>query len=257
MSTQPFLNPGTFADRRALVTGASRGIGAVIARMLAAYGAHVFLNYSRDEEGARGTLRAIEGEGGAGTLMQANLVNPEDIGSMFQRIGGTGLDVLVHNAALGSFKPVIDVRPNQWDLTMSVTARALLLCARHAVPLMCARGGGQIVSVSSLGSSRVVPQYGAIGASKAALEALTRYLAVELAPAGIRVNAVSGGPIDTAVLTRHPGYDALMVRARQAPAGRLGRPEDLARVVLFLCSPLADWIVGQTIIADGGLSLQI
>jgi enoyl-[acyl-carrier protein] reductase III len=177
---------------------------------------------------------------------------------MFDSIRASGgLDVLVHNAALGSFKPTLEVRANQWDLSMSVNARALLLCVKEAAPLMDGRAG-RIVSVSSLGSRRVLPEYGAIGASKAALESLTRYLAVELAPRGITVNAVSAGLIAGETLRVHPRYEALTARAReQTPAGRIATPEDIAHVVLFLCSPLSSWIIGQTIVVDGGMSLRV
>jgi enoyl-[acyl-carrier protein] reductase III len=139
---------------------------------------------------------------------------------------------------------------------MSVNARALLLCAQQAAAVL--RPGGAIVSISSLGSGRVVPAYGAIGASKAALESLTRSLAVEMAPAGVRVNAVSGGVVDTASIRHHPGWEELGARAKaQTPSGRLGTPEEIASVVLFLCSPAASWIAGQTIVVDGGMSLRL
>lgn len=255
MSTIPTLDLG---GRRALVTGASRGIGAVVARTLAQAGAQVLIGYRADEDSASRTLEAIETAGGKGTLLQANLQRPEEIRQLFESVkAGGGLDILVHAAALGSFKPVLDVRPNQWDLTMAVGPRALLLCAREAAALMDGRSG-RIVGLSSLGGMRVVPSYGAIGVSKAASDAVVRYLAVELAPRGIRVNGVAAGIIADTSLERHADYARLAAHALdRTPAQRLGTPEDVARVVLFLCSPLADWIVGQTIVADGGLSLPV
>lgn len=242
--------------KRALVTGGSRGIGAAIALRLARAGAHVFVNYRRDDASARDTEAAILASGGAVTLLRANLVDASDIGAMFRGIAEAGgLDILVHSAALGSFKPAADVRANQWDLTMTVNARALLSCAQQAAPLMEGRGG-KIVALSSSGSARVIPNYGAIGISKAAVEALVRYLAVELAPRGIHVNAVAAGLVDTASIRLHPHYAQLEAGARErTPLRRIATPDDIARVVLFLCSPLANWIVGQTIIADGGYSL--
>ena len=251
-------SPFNFSGQRALVTGASRGIGAVIATHLARAGAHVFTHYRQNEAGAQATAEAIRAAGGSATLVQANLVDVDAIGAMFGTVHATGpLDILIHNAAIGSFKPAMGVRANQWDLTMSVNARALLLCAQHAAPLMDGRGG-KIVALSSAGSTRVIPNYGAIGFSKAALEAVVRTLAVELAPARIRVNAVTAGLIDTASIRLHPQYAEIEARARERTlAGRIGTPEDLARVVAFLCSPLADWIVGQTIVADGGAGLVV
>jgi enoyl-[acyl-carrier protein] reductase III len=251
-------DPLNFSGKRALITGASRGIGAELAQELAARGAHVYVNYSRDEAGAERTTRAIDTAGGSATPIRANLAHPDDVRAMFEQIAGSGaLDVLVHNAAIGSFKRTIEVRANQWDLSMNVNARALLLCAQHAAPLM-EGGGGKIVSVSSLGSARALPLYGAIGVTKAALEALTRYLAADLAPRGIGVNAVSAGLVDTQSVRLHPGFDQLAARSIQlSPLARLGTPTDIARVVLFLCSSLSDWIVGQTLVVDGGVSLSL
>jgi enoyl-[acyl-carrier protein] reductase III len=244
--------------RRALVTGGSRGIGAAIARTLAACGAHVTINYVQNEAAAESTRHEIVAAGGSATLHKANVASGDEVRAMFEAIAAEGpLDILIHNAALGSFKPAMDVRANQWDLSMAVNARALLVCAQAAVPLMAGRGG-RIISISSLGSTRVMPMYGAIGVSKAALEALTRTLAVELAPRGIRVNAVSAGLVDTTAVRHHPDYAALAeTSVARTPLARLGTPDDVARVVLFLCSPLADWIVGQTLIADGGMSLTL
>jgi enoyl-[acyl-carrier protein] reductase III len=241
--------------KRALVTGGSRGIGAGIARLLAQAGAELVLGYRADERSAQATVEAIEATGGRARAIAANLVRPEEVKALFAEAGGP-LDVLVHCAALGAFKDVLAVRPAQWDLTFEAGPRAFLLCVQQAVPLL--RPGGAIVAVSSLGSQRVVPAYGAHGASKAALEALVRGLALELLPRGIRVNAVSGGLVDTDGVRHHPGFEAMRTEAeRRSPAGRIGTPEDIARAVLFLASPLAGWIVGQTVVADGGASLSM
>ena len=242
-----------FSGRRALVTGGTRGFGALLAQRLAEQGAHVYLNYVRDDETAAQTLETIQKAGGSATLVKANLVHAAEIDSMFERVKADGtLDILVHNAALGTFKPTLDVRANQWDLTMSVNVRALLLCAKRAVPLMAGRPG-HIVSISSLGSQKVLPSYGAIGTSKAALEALTRYLAMELKEQDVRVNAVSAGPLPNTSLALHPQYEALATRAREAGAANA---EEVAAAVLFLCSSAAHGIVGQTIVVDGGYGLS-
>jgi enoyl-[acyl-carrier protein] reductase III len=246
-----------FAGQRALVTGGTRGIGAVIAAQLAAAGAHVFVNYARDDAGAQRTAAELEQHGGLVTIAKANLVDPNAIKAMFDLIAASGpLDILVHSAAIGSFKPSLSVRANQWDLTMAVNAKALLLCAQHAAPLMEHRRG-RIVAISSLGGTRVIPSYGAIGVAKAAMESLVRYLAIELAPRGIGVNAVAGGLVDTASIRLHPLHRQLEQEAlARTPAGRIASPADIARVVLFLCSRDSEWIVGQTIVADGGASLS-
>ena len=256
--TADFCPSFNFKGKRALVTGGSRGLGAAISQMLAASGAHVFMNYREDENSAQRTSQAISADGGSVSLIRANLLVPEEIRDMFGQISGSGgLDFLIHSAALGSFKPLVEVRPNQWDLTLNTNARALLLCVRQALPLMEGRDG-RVVSLSSLGSQRYVPSYGAIGVAKAALESMTRYLAVELAPRRINVNAVSAGLVETESIRRHPDYDRLRSEAlARSPRKRLPEPEGVARPVLFLCSPLADWISGQTLVVDGGASLPL
>lgn len=241
--------------RYALVTGASRGLGAVIARTLAAAGAHVYLNFVRGRAEAERTQAAIAGSGGTSTLAQANLAQPDDIRRMFAEIIGPHLDILVHNAALGSFKPVREVRANQWDLTLQVNARALLLCAQEAASRLEARGG-RIIAVSSLGSTRVVPSYGAIGISKAALESTVRYLGVDFASRGVKVNAVTAGLLDLPSVRQHPAFEAMAAATRaHSPEGRLGTADEVADVVLLLCSSRSDGIVGQTIVIDGGAGL--
>jgi enoyl-[acyl-carrier protein] reductase III len=247
-----------FSGQTALVTGGTRGIGAAISQALAARGARVLMNFRDDEESAARTLAAIEAGGGSARLVKANLVRPEDVrllGAAAREAGG--LDILVHGAALGSFKRVLDVKPNQWDLSLAVNARAFLLLAQELAPLLEGRGG-RIVALSSLGGQRVVPEYGAIGVSKAALEAVVRSLAVELGPRGVRVNAVAAGIVDTPTIRRHPHHEDLVARAlERTPERRLATPDDVAGVVLFLCSPLSRWVNGQTIVADGGMSLAL
>ena len=253
-------NPVDFTGRRALVTGGTRGIGAAVALLLARGGATVVLGYRSDADSARETARRIAAEGlPEPAVVAANLAHPEGVRALVEAAsaggGGEGtLDFLVHSAALGSFKPAMEVRANQWDLTMSVGTRALLLLAQSAVPRM--RPGGRIVALSSLGSRRVLPGYGALGPSKAALEALVRQLAVELGPSGILVNAVSAGLVDTSSIRLHPAYETLAARSVAAcPLGRVATAEDVARVVLFLLGPLSGWVTGQTLVADAGASL--
>jgi enoyl-[acyl-carrier protein] reductase III len=246
-----------FAGQRALITGGSRGVGAAVAERLASLGAHVLINFSRDDAAANATLSTIVGKGGSGELVKANVLDPAELRGAIARIGETApIDILVHAAALGSFKPILDVKPSQWDQTLGVTAKALLIATQAAVPLM--PGTGRIVSLSSLGASRVMPDYGAIGVAKAALESLTRYLACELAPRGIRVNAVAAGLIDGTSVTAHPSYAHMRAAAlAKTPAARLGCPSDVADAVVFLCSEWSSWIVGQTLVVDGGLSLLV
>ncbi len=242
----------------ALITGASRGIGKAIALELASQGYSIALNYLSNQQAAEETALLIRQKKMAVELFQGNAGEPEACEKLVQdtlsRFGR--IDVLVHNAALGSFKPTHKTRLNQWDLTMNINARALLVLTQSVMKDMEKRGSGNIIALSSLGAIQYIPNYGAIGVSKATLESLVRYLAVELRPKGIRVNAVSGGPIDTDAIKHFPDSEKFKQDCiAKTPAGRIGKPEDISKIVGFLVSPAAEWIVGQTIIADGGLSL--
>lgn len=240
----------------ALVTGGSRGIGRAVSLRLAATCARtVIINYLENDVEAERTRKLVEEQDSAPILAKANLLNPDEIDGLFETVKETTgqLDVFVHCAALGAFKALKDIRPNQWDLTVNINARAFLLCAQQCVPLM---KKGKIVAISSLGSSRAVPNYGAMGPTKAALEAIVRCLAVEFAPLGIQVNAVTGGFIETDSIKRFPDADRLVKEiSARTPATRLGTPEDMADAVMFLISSSASWIYGQAIVVDGGLSL--
>jgi enoyl-[acyl-carrier protein] reductase III len=168
------------------------------------------------------------------------------------------LDIFVHNAASGYNRPVLEQKPKGWDWTMNINARSLLFAAQRAAPLMEKRGGGSIVSISSPGSNRVLPDYVVVGASKAAIESLTRYLAVELAPKNIIVNAVSPGIVETEALKHFDTLDdqgVIQKAIAATPAGRLTTPGDVAEVVGFLCTPAASMIRGQVIVVDGGYTL--
>lgn len=241
----------------ALVTGGGRGIGRAIVLELARRGADVVVNYLRNADAAEQTAAEARALGVRAETIRGHVGEPEKVAAMFasirERFGA--LDILVNNAASGVIRSALDLEPRHWDWTLNINARGAWLCAREAVPLMEGRGG-RIVNVSSLGSMRVLQEYVAVGVSKAALEALTRYLAVELAPRGIVVNAVAGGLVETDALRFFPHREEMLASARtRTPAGRMVQPEDLARVVAFLCSPDAEMIRGQVIVVDGGYSL--
>lgn len=249
----------SFQGKTVLITGASRGIGRATALYFASHGADIAVNYVRNEEAARRTLDDIRKLGVRAEIHQANVGNPQDLDGLIEFVTTTfgRLDILIHNAALGAFKPVHKLKLNQWQLSLDTNAQAFLLLTQKALPLLETSGHASVIALSSLGAQKFIPNYGAIGISKAALECLVRYLAVELAPRGIRVNCVSGGPVDTDALKYFPDYEDLKREVvGKTPAGRLGKPEDLAKVVGFLASPEASWIYGQTIIADGGISLH-
>ncbi|MDH5356545.1 MAG: SDR family oxidoreductase [Gammaproteobacteria bacterium] len=246
----------SFDHKTVLISGGSRGIGRAIALRLASSGAAtIIVNYLNNDVEANKTCKLIAAYDCEAIPVKANLAYPDQIDRLFDEIGKrvNCLDAFVHSAALTTMKPTSELRPNQWDLTMNINARAFLLCTQHCLPLM---KKGAIVALSSLGAIRAVPNYGAMGPAKAALEAVVRHLAVELAGEGIRVNAVSGGPVRSESLKLFPNAQTMMTEAtRRTPVGRLGEPEDIADVALFLLTPEARWICGQTLIADGGLSL--
>lgn len=242
----------------ALITGASRGIGRAIAERLAKMGFDIVVNYARNEEAAQETVKALSNLGVRALPIQANVGDPKAIEKMIAEVGRAfgRIDLLVHNAALGAFKPLHQLKPNQWEMSLDINAKAFLLLTQKVLPFMEKQGGGQMIAISSLGAHRFLPSYGAIGISKAALENMIRYLGVELAPKNIRVNGVSGGLVETEALKAYPQYEKMKADVvAKTPAGRIGEPDDLARVVAFLVSPEAGWIYGQTLVADGGLSL--
>lgn len=243
----------------ALITGGGRGIGRACALELAARGADVLVNYLRNGDAAEETAEAVRALGRRAETVRAHVGDPERVERMFGEVAERWgyLDILVNNAASGVIRSVRDLEIKHWDWTLNINARGAWLCAKAAVPLMDGRGG-RIVGISSLGGGRVIPEYAAVGVSKAALESLTRYLAVELAPNGIAVNAVSGGLVDTDALAHFPRKEEMLGDARaRTPAGRMVQPEDLARAVAFLCGPGGEMIRGQIIVVDGGYSLPI
>ncbi|MDX5475152.1 MAG: enoyl-[acyl-carrier-protein] reductase FabL [Bacillaceae bacterium] len=247
-------------NKVALVTGSSRGIGKKIAIELAKKGYDIVINYNRSKSAAQETAAEIEQLGRKTLIVKANVGQPEKIKEMFQVIDEHfgRMDVLVSNAASGVLRPVMELEESHWDWTMNINSKALLFLAQEAAKRMQKVGGGKIVSISSLGSIRYLENYTTVGVSKAAIEALTRYLAVELAPMNIVVNAVSGGAVDTDALKHFPNREELLEDAKKnTPAGRMVEPDDLVKTVMFLTSDDASMICGQTIIVDGGRSLLV
>jgi enoyl-[acyl-carrier protein] reductase III len=253
-----------FRDKIALITGGGRGIGKAIALRLAREGADIAVNYFRNREQAEQTVEEIGALGRRAVPIKANVGDERELERLFgevERIFG-GVDILVNNAASGYNRPVMAQRVKGWDWTMNINVRAALFAAQHAAPLMQKRGGGAIVNLSSIGAGRVMPEYVLVGVSKAALEAVTRYLAVELAPMHIVVNAVSPGFVETDALKffqtvqRDIIGDPADFARRRVPAGRMVSAEDVAAVVAFLCSPDAAMIRGQVLLVDGGFTLN-
>ncbi len=246
----------------ALVTGSGRGIGRAIALRLAQDGADLVINFMRNQNPAEEVASLIREIGQRAVVVQANVAKSEDVDRLFEVVDREygGLDIFINNAASGFNRPIMEQKVMGWDWTLNVNARGFLLCVQKAVPLMEKRGGGHIVAISSPGSQRVMPDYVAVGASKAALEALTRYTAVEMAPKNIVVNAVSPSLVETDALKHFASLsnsDTIPRAIANTPAGRLVTPEDIAGVISFLCSPAAFMIRGQVITIDGGYTLIV
>lgn len=244
------------SGRTALVTGGGRGIGRAIALRLARDGADVVIAYLRRRLNAEEAALEASQFGPKVVAVRANVAEPSELDRLFNEVEDLfgRLDIFVANAATGVIRPVSELDERAWEWTMNANARALLIGGRRAARMMSS--GGRIIALSSLGSSRVLPGYAVVGASKASIESLVRYLAVEFGPAGISANTVAPGVIDTDALKHFPLRERMLADASsRSPIGRLVTPEDVAHVVAFLCSDEAAVINGQTIVVDGGSSL--
>jgi enoyl-[acyl-carrier protein] reductase III len=247
-----------FSGDIVFVTGGGRGIGRHITLAFAQEGAHVVINCFRNPDAAEQTLHEVLQAGGSAQLMPGTVADRDSVAGMFDQITRQHgrLDILVNNAAAGRFGPVDSIRDREWTRALSTNTTAALWCAQAARPLLEQARHAAIVNLSSSGAGAVLPAYAGTGVSKAALEALTRYLAVEYGPLGIRVNTVSGGLIEGDTMRMLPDADRLEAAVRAAtPLRRVGTPAELAHAVLFLASPAASWITGQVLHADGGLSI--
>jgi enoyl-[acyl-carrier protein] reductase III len=228
-------------------------VGARLAGLLASDGFAVTLTYRRSEQGAIRVVDEIERAGGSARAVRLDLESEADIGALFA--DGTGYDVLVANAAASAFKPIEDLSARNLERSWATNVRSFVLLAQRAFERM--PPGGRIVAVTSYGAQRAFPDYAALGADKAALEAWVRHMAAEFAHRGVTVNAVSGGLIDTDSLEHfyaRPGMPPLDAMTARIPLGRVGDADDLAYAVRFLLSPHAGYITGQTMVVDGGLT---
>jgi len=242
----------------ALVTGGSRGIGRACALLLAARGADVALSYIENREAAEATAAEIRGMGRRVVVLQGDAgdaaANAALVDGAVDELGP--LRYLVCNAANGTFGAFDELTAEQWDYTMAAHSRALLLLAQRASASMRDAGGGSIVAISSLGTRRVYDGYAAFGAAKAALEALVRYLAVELGPHGITANCVVGGVVVTDLFKAIPEWRSIAAAsAERAPLRTVLDPEDVAAAVGFLVSTEARRITGQSLLVDAGFTL--
>jgi enoyl-[acyl-carrier protein] reductase III len=246
-----------FEGKIALITGASRGIGKALALRLAARGAIPVINYKQNEELAREVVAEVERLGSTGLAIQADLESLEDIEQMFDQVQERfgRLDFFVSNASASNFHHFMDLKPHHLERTFNLNVRAFVVGTQRAVKLM--RDGGRVVVLSSYGSIRSFPTYANLGSAKAALETWARYMAVELAPHGVNVNAVNGGIIETDSSSyfyatgRVPSLDTVLPKI---PKRRMGTAAEVAECALFLLSPAAEYVTGTTLVVDGGLT---
>ena len=248
----------SLAGKRAVVIGGSRGIGRAIALRLASEGCHVLISYARSEDAAEATADECRAHGVEAEAVRADAGDRDDVAALFERVAEWGgLDLLVNNAARGLERPrpAIAQRPKHLHATMDVNLFGPWQAAQAALPLMEQRGGGAIVNLLSPGAWQYMPDYAAVAVSKAALASLTRYLAVELAPRGIRVNAVSAGWVEASE-GEHAYRSGVSDAVRpHVPAGRNVAPEDVAAAVAWISSDEAPMLVGETVHLDGGFGL--
>ncbi len=260
MENEPQPKPKTtgrqLEGKFALITGGTKGIGKATALKLADLGCNIAVNYFRSRDAATRTIDELKERGVTALGIRGNIAKSDFHTKLFAKIRAEfeELNIFISNAALGTFAGVFDIEERDWDLAMKTNAQAFLFCAQEAIKIMPA--GGKIVALTSLGSHRVIPGYSAIGVSKAAIEALTKYMAMASSCQRVNVNAVCGGFIDTDALKAFPNYDELLEEViRRSPLDRVGTAEEVADVVVFLSTDAANWITGQTIIVDGGYSL--
>jgi 3-oxoacyl-[acyl-carrier protein] reductase len=244
------------AGKVALVTGASKGIGADIARHLAAEGAAVIVNYASSKEGADRVVDEISKRGGKAIAVQANVARKADVTHLFaqaRKVFGK-IDILVNNAGVYEFSPLEEITEEQFHKHFDVNVLGLLLATQEAVGQF-GSAGGNIINISSTVTSLTPPNASVYTATKGAVDAITRTLAKELGPRNIRVNAVNPGMVETEGVIA-AGFNEGEFRKgveAQTPLGRIGQPRDIAPAVVFLASSDSAWITGETLRVAGGL----
>ena len=245
------------AGKVAIVTGASKGIGASIALHLAAEGAKVVVNYSSSKEGAERVVKEIQKNGGKAIASQANMTSPKDIKRLFSETEKAfgKLDILVNNAGIYEFSPIDEITPELFHKMFDLNVLGLLLASQEAVKRFGTQGGS-IVNISSIVSTVSQPEFSIYSGTKGAVDAVTRSLAKELGPRKIRVNSVNPGLVETEG-THAAGITENQFRLeveKSTPLGRIGQPQDIAHAVVFLASDEASWITGESLVIAGGYS---
>ncbi len=255
-SSKNAVTSAPLAGKVALVTGASRGIGRATALKLGAAGCDIAANYFNAHDEADSLCAALTAMGRRAVGLQGNVADPASVDEIFDglRKHFDHIDILISNAASGVLRPLEEVTLKHWRYCLETNAFALVLLVQRALKLM--PRGARVVAISSLGAQRAMPHYGLIGASKAALESLSRALAYELAPRGVHVNVVSGGVVETDALNAFPMRRQIVAGfKRRSLARRALRAEEIADAVYLLCLPEAEMVNGHTVVVDGGFSI--
>jgi enoyl-[acyl-carrier protein] reductase III len=251
------MEPFDLTGKVALVTGGTRGLGRSIALELARAGARVHAGYFQNDAAAEAFRAELEEEKITGTTIKANLMTSAGVQAYFDHISQNArkLDCLIYNSATGTHRPLTELNQRQLAIVWQVNVGAFLDLALKMLPIMPV--GGRIIAISSEGAHRAVDQYGAVGSSKAALEALCRQMAAEWAQKGITANIVAPGLLETETLAALPqGERRVRHEVAASPLGRLVSLEEVAHVVRFLCTSASAGIIGQTVTVDGGKSIS-
>ena len=244
-----------FKDKTVLITGGSRGIGKSLCLAFAENGCNIIFTYLRSKTESEKLTKKIKDKGVKVEAIKINLKSTKEIEKLYNFLVSKKMKVnfLINNAASGVMKNSLDTTEKHWDWTLDINAKAPWLCSVEASKLM--KDGGSIINISSLGSKKVLPYYFSVGTSKAALETITKYLAVEFAEKKINVNAISAGLVETDALKSFPNKKNMISNSLNNPSGRSLTKTDIANLVIFLCSKKSEMIKGQTIIIDGGYNL--
>lgn len=241
-------------DKTAIITGASRGIGAELARTFARAGAKVVINYSRDHVAAERVVSEINRDGGESVSVRADVSNSAEVAALFDttitRFGK--VDILINNAGIVLYNTVKDTTDADFDRIFSINVKGAFYCLREAAARLS--NGGRIINFSSSVTRLMLPTYGAYSATKGAVEQLTRVLSKEVGSRGITVNIISPGPTNTELFTEGKSEETIKRLASMAALGRIGEPSDIAKAALFLASDEAAWITGQNIGVNGGFA---
>jgi 3-oxoacyl-[acyl-carrier protein] reductase len=242
------------ANKVAIITGSSRGIGAAIAQKIASKGVNVVINFTSDETGANKTLETVRSLGAHGLCIKADVTKKDQVRDMFQKTKETfgRVDYLVNNAGVLTYSPVVDISEEDFDRMFAINVKGTLFCCQLACEYL--EDGGSIVNLSSSTTMYMIPNYGCYVASKGAVEQLTRSLSREVASRGIRVNVVSPGPVDTELFRAGKTNEQIKRFEQMSAFNRLGQPDDIAGVVAFLLSDDSKWMTGQNVRANGGMA---